>query len=512
MTATILVSIAIVLTLVGVMAPAKGNDALAYHLSYAKYFAEHHAVTFIPYTSRSIWPFFMQMFFTLALLFKSILLAKCFHFSMALFCGLAVYSFCRRYINSRVGFYATATFILTPGVFTQATYAYIDLGWTLYTFLGFYALLLWDSTGKRRWLLMSAVLSGIAAGTKHLGLLTPFILCIMLLVIGGLRKRKGLGVNFGLFCSTVFVVILPYYIRPYILTGNPFYPLYVKYIGENGWQVIRGFGMEKGLLNLIISPWALTYYPGRIFAGGESQLSPIYLAFLPALALIKKGDSSIKAVMMFSGLFYICWFFVFPAARFTLPLVPFLAVLVGFVIYSIYTTDKELGNFAKGTFIFFLLINLAFCFYYNREELSFFMTGADSEAYLAKHDRASRISQYISKQTPPASKILVAGEIRVFYLGREHIREDHYRIYDKYHLKKIPDIISDLKDKGVTHICYAERQNALLTDTLALGTDNRISLLLRRKGFVDRYLEELATISYDDDFSQKTKYTLYSLK
>ena len=67
----ILVSLSLLMTLVGAVAPAKGNDALVYHLSDARYFAQNHLVTFIPYTSNSIWPYFMQMLFTLAFLFDN---------------------------------------------------------------------------------------------------------------------------------------------------------------------------------------------------------------------------------------------------------------------------------------------------------------------------------------------------------------------------------------------------------------------------------------------------------
>ena len=55
----VLVSLSLLMTLIGAVAPAKGNDALIYHLSDAKYFAQHHLVTFIPYTSHSVWPYFM---------------------------------------------------------------------------------------------------------------------------------------------------------------------------------------------------------------------------------------------------------------------------------------------------------------------------------------------------------------------------------------------------------------------------------------------------------------------
>ena len=195
---TVLVSLSLLLTLIGAVAPAKGNDAMVYHLSDAKYFAQHHLVTYIPYTSNSIWPYFMQMLFTLAMLSDNPSLAKLFHCAMALFGCLAVYSFGRRYINREVAFLAAAIFFLTPGVFTQATYAYIDIGWAFYTFMGFYAIMLWDFNSERGWLVLAAITCGIAADTKYIGLFTPITIGFVLVIKGLLQKEdyKDLAKSF----------------------------------------------------------------------------------------------------------------------------------------------------------------------------------------------------------------------------------------------------------------------------------------------------------------------------
>ena len=511
---TVLVSLSLLMTLIGAVAPAKGNDALVYHLSDAKYFAQHHMVTFIPYTSTSIWPYFMQMFFTLGMLFDNPLLAKLFHYAMALFGGFAVYSFGRRYINREVASLAAAIFYLTPGVFTQATYAYIDVGWAFYTFIGFYAILLRDSSSERRLLIFAGVMCGIAADTKYIGLITPVAIGLILIIKGFLHREnyKDLTNSFTLFTITVLVVIFPYYIRPYLYTGNPLYPFYVKYIGESGWYVPSGFGMDRNLINLIVSPWYLTYYPGKTFGGNESQLGPIFLAFLPALFFLRRKGKPILLISIFVGIFYCLWFFKFPAARYILPIIPFLALLSGYIVWAIDNRSKYFGYLIKTVFSIFLVLNFGLCIYYNREELAFFLKGANVEGYLAKQDRSSKIFQYINKNTPPTSKILLVNEIRDFYLDRNHIRELYYRIYDKYQLKEIDAIIDDLEIKGITHILYAKSRNNVVSDIPKSGQDNRFSVLIKNKKFINEYLNEVVEMDYDFDPLQKKRYKLYSLK
>ena len=513
---TVLVSLSLLLTLIGAVAPAKGNDAMVYHLSDAKYFAQHHLVTYIPYTSNSIWPYFMQMLFTLAMLSDNPSLAKLFHCAMALFGCLAVYSFGRRYINREVAFLAAAIFFLTPGVFTQATYAYIDIGWAFYTFMGFYAIFLRDFSSEKRWLILAGIMCGIAADTKYIGLITPVTVGIVLIVKGLLQKEdyKDLAKEFALFSIIVVAIIFPYYIRPYLYTGNPFYPFYAKYIAESGWYGREGslgfnFGMEKTLLNFLVSPWYLTYYPGKIFGGNESQIGPIYIAFLPALLFLKEKCKPILIISIFTGIFYFFWFFKFPAVRYILPIIPFLALLSGYIVWAIDNRSKYFGYLIKTVFSVFLVLNFGLCFYYNREELVFFSTGANVENYLAKQDRSSKIFQYINKHTPPTSKILLVNEIRNFYLDRSHIRESYYRKNDEYHLNEIEEIITDLKSKGITHVMYAEPKSA---EENGERPKNCFPELVKNEHFVGKYLNEIKVVNYDTDPTQETKYILYRLK
>jgi len=509
-----LVSVSLLMTLIGAVAPAKGNDALVYHLSDAKYFAQHHLVTFIPYTNSSIYPYFVEMFFTLAMLFDNPVLAKLFHFSMASIGSLAIYSFGRRYINREVAFLAAAIFFLTPGVFTQATYAKNDIAWAFYSFMSFYAILLRDSSSERRLLLFAGVMCGIAADTKYIGLITPVAIGLIIIIKGFLHREnhKDLIKSFTLFAITVIVVIFPYYIRPYWYTGNPLYPFYVRYIGENGWYRPSGFGMDKNLLNFILSPWSLTFYPGKIFGGNESQLSPIYLAFLPVLLFLRKRGKPILLISIFAGIFYFFWFFKFPAVRYILPIIPFLALLCGYVIWAMYSRSKFFGYGIKTIFSIFLVLNFGLCIYYNREEMAFFSKGANVEDYLATHDRSSKIFQYINKNTLPTSKVLLVNEIRNFYLDRDHIRELYYRIYDKYQLKETDAIIDDLEAKGITHILYAESRNKKVDKMPISGQVNTFSVLIKNKKFVNEYLNEMVEMYYDFDPLQKRMYRLYSLK
>jgi hypothetical protein len=269
--------------------------------------------------------------------------------------------------------------------------------------------------------------------------------------------------------------------------------------------------MDKNLINFIVSPWFLTFYPGKIFGGSESQLSPLYLAFLPALIFLRKKGKPILLISIFAGIFYFFWFFKFPAVRYILPIIPFLALLSGYVIWAIHDRSRYFGYLIKTVFSVFLVLNFGLCIYYNREELVFFSNGANVEDYLSKQDRSSKVFQYINKHTPPTSKILLIGELRTLYLDRENIREIYYRIYDKYHLKDIIEIIDDLKSKGITHILYAETQNKIDKTPTVPEADNSFPVLIKDTEFVSEYLDKVVDMNYSYNLPQ-VQHILYRLK
>src|SRR5262245_1328529 len=68
-------------TLAGALAPPTAGDALCYHLEIPKRFVEHGSIEYLPLTDNSLFPFQMEMLYTLALLLGMPLLAPLLHWS-----------------------------------------------------------------------------------------------------------------------------------------------------------------------------------------------------------------------------------------------------------------------------------------------------------------------------------------------------------------------------------------------------------------------------------------------
>src|SRR5207244_7201280 len=88
----------------------------------------------------------------------------------------------------------------------------------------------------------AALMAGLAAGSKLLGLLVPALLGAALLAVLAWRAEPGrrlvrAGLAFGLI---VLVAASPWYVRNAVETGNPIYPFGYSVFGGRAWASEAG--------------------------------------------------------------------------------------------------------------------------------------------------------------------------------------------------------------------------------------------------------------------------------
>ena len=110
-------------------------DAIAYHLADVKIFLADHRITSLPTEHHSNFPFTMEMLFAVGLLYDGYPLANLFHFAMAALTICALIASGTRLFGKTTGWLAAMLFVTTPLVLWEASTAYIDLGFGLYSFL-----------------------------------------------------------------------------------------------------------------------------------------------------------------------------------------------------------------------------------------------------------------------------------------------------------------------------------------------------------------------------------------
>jgi 4-amino-4-deoxy-L-arabinose transferase-like glycosyltransferase len=120
-------------------------------------------------------------------------------------------------------------FVSTPMVMRLSVTAYVDLGMIFFTTASVLAFLHWrdGGYGEAKWLLLSALCMGLAAGTKDNAFITWVFLngAVCFLYARDTGKQQQALRWGGLFFLVALAVVSPWLVKNLILKGNPVYPL-----------------------------------------------------------------------------------------------------------------------------------------------------------------------------------------------------------------------------------------------------------------------------------------------
>lgn len=519
---------------IGSMAPSYSNDSMVYHLADAKYFSQHHMVGQIPFNStNALWPYLVEMYYTIAILAGLMPLAGLFHFFLAAVSAVAVYALARRYLSERVAVLSAAIFILTPGILMEATQTYVDLGTVFYCLTAVYAFFAGLEKRDIKWAALSGAMCGLGMSVKYFAVVVPVILGAwfvweMAWSIGqGAWGKAQRAVHcspftvhlkaFSVFCAFTFLFSCVWYFRQWIVMGNPFFPFFQSVFGKSGLDAdamkalsegtIRGtMGLAGGLKDLITLPWRVTMRPD-IF-GGE-QLGPLFLAIIPGVILVFGRDRFIRKASVFALAYSLLWFLGYQNIRFLLPAVPFFSIIAAYVIYSVAGGGRIFDRIIRGAVLVCLLFSTFLAVYYNSQAIKAVLGLQTKYEYLARNERSYEISEYINLNLPKKADILVVDEGHTFYIDRQYRRELYYWIYTRYDRRTdTPEKVLDFfKKDGFTHILYASGAGAEED-----RSPYRLTGLLRDTGFKEKYLKLMYTQKPRSKNANGITYELYEIK
>lgn len=182
--------------------------------------------------------------------------------------------------------------------------AYIDMGLTLFIVCATTVFYSWTENTKHHALLyISAFFMGLAAGTKYQALMFLPIFFFILMA-----KRVSLDV----FVKVSIIFLLPcayWYLRNFLVTGDPFAPMGGKIFGFYDWNA-EDFRLQFVDLDHVKS-W------------------PEWLLWAALFSLLNKkiySNSKMKSLLIFTSYSVGIWMLISHYPRYLLPVYPFLAV------------------------------------------------------------------------------------------------------------------------------------------------------------------------------------------
>jgi hypothetical protein len=498
--------LAVLIAFVGALAPEIEYDALWYHLWLPRLWLEHGRPVDLVAEYVSLYPLTWELIYGAGLALGGPVVAKLLHFACLLLTGLLVYQFSRRYGAQTSPWLSVSLFVTVPTVLWEATTAYVDLALAFHTGLVVYALLRYIEGKSWQWLILGAINLGLALATKHLALL------VLALAVSGLalllwletHNLKQVFLPAILLAFISFLFPLPWYIRNWHASGNPFFPEMFRIFGAfpaERWNAVSElglnnfkahFGRPRTAINLLTLPWDMTVHADRY--GGT--LGPMFLLLLPGLAT-KKWRSRIMPCLVSCALLYIA-IWALPISsfqmRFLVPIVFLLAVLAseGYNQYAILlrSTVGRWGQLALQIGVaVLLLLNLPpftsihegdrvawdgwLTHVIHRLPISVVVGGESQEEYLSHTVPSYAAWQYINTRLPADARVLTFSGGDHFYSERERMWSDATIAYPatwSASRGQEGQALQALYKLGISHVLFDKQQIATLEpDALAIA-------------------------------------------
>lgn len=457
------------------LAPANRYDEMTYHIVAPLFYLSKGGILPYPEGGMTVWMHYAEMLYTLALQTAGQPLPRMLHLLMGLFSALLVFLFGRRLVNARVGMAAALLFVAAPVVGYETATAYIDLFVTAYTTaFGFSLLLAWQKH-EPRWLLVAGVIGGLGLGTKLTAgpMIAALIAAFVIALLVGRRFKESLRWGVAML-ALLLAVALPWLIRDFMWTGDPFYPyggMFMDRIAASASAsgTAAAAPGANNLVKILRYPLDLVfnsrlYYheaPGGFASALPLLAIPLFLLFSSFSRRVKVTGLSLLAVVF--ATIAISKFANSLLLRYTLPTFPWLAVCAALNLEGVYTSLRNRNSkwgiavlaMTLVVYVFSTRLPLITRIHDNlpqRFPLNYFLGRESTEDYLSRTLPVYDAFRFIDSQPN--------GPHRVLSIGNE------FRLYTNSRIDGVYDVV-----EAHNMIATAESPVDLAHSIQAIGYD-----------------------------------------
>ncbi len=345
--------------------------------------------------------------------------------------------------------------------------------------------------GARGWLALSAVFIGLALGTKYYAGLGAVALGLRLCwrAARSEDRRAALG-DLALFTGLVTVVFAPWLVKNWLLVKNPVFPFLYKHFANTGtgwngdaaagyFRILTEYGHAEGwLLSLLKLPVLLLRNPLR-FGGGMDVLGDLgwtlLLGAIPLGVWAGRDNGFRRGLLAFCGLWALGWFSSGVVLRFLTVLIPLLALTGAAGLVKLHERLGAAGRaLLVGAVGAMTAVNLFLVLYVHAVfGTPSVLLGLEArEEFLARRLDYYPCAAAVRDLPGPSGRILVVGEQRGYYIGREHLPSSVHapnlwvRLAEE--AASPADLAARLARSGFSHVLFVPKESARLG--AALGT------------------------------------------
>jgi hypothetical protein len=447
--------VAALLLLPFVLVPNRAFDALTYHLEVPARFLEAGRLVHLPENLYASAPLLSEMLYGVALgvggggeAWAGTDLAGLTSYLFFLLTLALVWSWGRRAVGEGGAAWAVALLAAAPVCMMEVPACGSDWAVTFFTLATVFLLagggrtapLAGEGDGfarsaRARDALLPGVLAGLAAGCKHpalgLAILTP----LLALAVLGLAGKRRFSLPFaGLFLAAALATAFPWYLKNWLFTGDPLYPLFTDLFAREGGASIFTSPLLASsswdrLWRWALVPWRAVFDP--VAHNMSATVGVLPLALAPLLFAGPAGRDrgvedpegraarALPFLAVWAGVSFLAWSLTYSVLRYAFCV---LAVALLFLGVALHRALAGAGRSARAALTGAVLLALAADLgtylaleQYVNGSLGAALGTQSPGRFLRENYPPFAAIDYLNRMEPPPGKVLFAGEMRGFY-------------------------------------------------------------------------------------------------
>jgi hypothetical protein len=322
----VLLAVYVVLAVVVTAAPISSADALLHHAAAPELFEQRQRLVELPWSWNSYQPYTVEMLVTDGFLAWDSVQGAYAPLLLALLALAAVAAGVERLAGRGAALLAGAVLFANPFALWVSSSTFAEPGTVLMVALAAWNLAHGLQTGRLQAFALAGVFAGGAAGTKYLGA----VAAVLLAAVGAaLLGRRLTWARAAAFALPAIAAASPWYVKNWILTGNPLYPFFFGGLNPEAERAARAsfenYGHGEAPVDLLLLP-ARLLGDADAFDRGEFA-SPLVLLFAPLAFLVPHARRAAAFVWAAAAVYVASWFFGSQHYRFLAALAVPLSVL-----------------------------------------------------------------------------------------------------------------------------------------------------------------------------------------
>ncbi|HTA76071.1 MAG TPA: glycosyltransferase family 39 protein [bacterium] len=482
------------LNLAQVLLPETYFDGLVYHLSALQFWDFHHGITDIPGNLYDHFPLGAELYLWNGFFLGGTQAAKFLNLFVFVLTALTAGAWAAEEGSLAAGGLTTASILFLPLLSTTTWAVQNDVFVAFFLLLFVYALTRAVKDQKTPWFIAAGLMGGMAWSAKYtalLGLVAAIGVAALLSPRGWLRANLG---RWTLMRILIPSLLMPWLIKNYVFTGNPFYPYLSHWIG--------GQSLPPDNLSALMfdheTPWVMNHSIGdwlaQVFAGDLNKTAaPLVLAFVPFLFSRHSWKGSSLYLWLIGWVYLLLGFAVSHQLRLVMPAVVMLIAAMGFSL-----GQRTLGKarvwawvvLAFGVLSFVSLARVGVTYYHVgdmvfgvKTEKEYLATTPQTQSYYA----LTAASQVL---TPTNDRLLIVGDARTLYYPRDFYPNS---VFDRQLLVELAQTEKDAR--GIRH-----RLQELGIDDLVVSGEEGQRLAAQNTAYYPLSVSEWARL---DDLIQR---------